>query len=838
MPDMLFLLAAGNFGSDGLHSIATPAVAKNVLTVGASRNSLCSFVERGERSGVEVVDGPKNTKGKFGVALATFGGSFVAFKPPTSADPDPTLLRACVASPPTACTPLTNADACRGKVVFVTRFPQVSSCTFVAKALHVQRAGGAMMVMLNDPPPGSEAANEDNSYFVMGADDGDDPRGSGGVHIPLVAAEQSLVAKLRPLLANEALIASLRLRALPVMLGSSTSSSESILSAFSSMGPTSDGRIKPDLVVPGEWIESARSDHDLGSFQCAQAMVRPSVGASGTARSFKKEAALRADEGTSMATPIATGTAALVRQYFTEGHYPGAGPTISSPSSALLKAVMISGTVPLAGEVLYRPGKPRIPIAPPPSAHQGFGRLQLDRVLSYDLGEGKQRKRSALDLFVKDQVWISTGEVHQYCFRARNSSSAVAAAAEEFKATLVWTDPLSALTGVFFLVNDLDLMVVEMPAPATAGAAAEEGGGHRVWVGNAVADSEEHAASAAGKPGAGISPQLQFDTLNNVEKVSLPHGPSGTLYSVMVRGTHVPVTGPGARASETNPDGSRGQKYALVVNGAFEPEAECPRQVYCPADCSGHGECIVVPADEGDASHANPPSIGLCRCDKYWAGARCDIPMLPLLSANTSSFSSDAPVVTASTALTREQLRPDSWTFLYVDVGPRDWKVVFNVSRVAPAGGLSVGGTDEGGDPDFYFLAPNSTAAMERAAATAVARGDRQAAAIMRSRTYPSQSFFTPTYSTSSSGTARVPTSPVVLCDNCPRDAKTIAAGEPVHSVEFGEENLFAADDVPDANTGARKGGGVLVLGVWENCCDSATASVSVEVHRRIPATE
>lgn len=48
--------------------------------------------------------------------------------------------------------------------------------------------------------------------------------------------------------------------------------------------------------------------------------------------------------GTSMATPLAAGSAALVRQYFTDGFYPSGSKTSADaflPSAPLLKAVMM-----------------------------------------------------------------------------------------------------------------------------------------------------------------------------------------------------------------------------------------------------------------------------------------------------------------------------------------------------------------------------------------------------------------------------------------------------------------------------------------------------------------
>ena len=50
------------------------------------------------------------------------------------------------------------------------------------------------------------------------------------------------------------------------------------------------------------------------------------------------------DRGTSMATPIAAGTLALIRQYFVEGWYPsGASQAADAhlPSGPLLKAVLL-----------------------------------------------------------------------------------------------------------------------------------------------------------------------------------------------------------------------------------------------------------------------------------------------------------------------------------------------------------------------------------------------------------------------------------------------------------------------------------------------------------------
>ena len=100
------------------------------------------------------------------------------------------------------------------------------------------------------------------------------------------------------------------------------------LAFFSSVGPTADGRIKPDLCAPGYYVFSASA----GSTSC---------GLDG----------LRSSQGTSMATPVVAGTAALARQYFTDGHYDGG--VIAKPSAALLRAVLINSAIDMTGDNVW-----------------------------------------------------------------------------------------------------------------------------------------------------------------------------------------------------------------------------------------------------------------------------------------------------------------------------------------------------------------------------------------------------------------------------------------------------------------------------------------------------
>lgn len=92
------------------------------------------------------------------------------------------------------------------------------------------------------------------------------------------------------------------------------------MAAFSSRGPAGDGRIKPDVVAPGVNILSARTH-------------APSA----KAPNNQYDNNYAYDSGTSMATPLTAGAAALVRQYYMGNK------SLSSPSAALVKATLLNG---------------------------------------------------------------------------------------------------------------------------------------------------------------------------------------------------------------------------------------------------------------------------------------------------------------------------------------------------------------------------------------------------------------------------------------------------------------------------------------------------------------
>ena len=134
------------------------------------------------------------------------------------------------------------------------------------------------------------------------------------------------------------------------------------MAAFSSRGPTADGRVKPDVVAPGTYVLSTKSFlvTPFDNFWAKPSQLGYGAG---------YDTYFAADGGTSMATPLIAGAAALVRQYYTDVQ------GVGDPSAALIKATLISGAYNMSpGQ--YGTGRYR-EIHNPPDYSQGWGRVNV-----------------------------------------------------------------------------------------------------------------------------------------------------------------------------------------------------------------------------------------------------------------------------------------------------------------------------------------------------------------------------------------------------------------------------------------------------------------------------
>lgn len=192
------------------------------------------------------------------------------------------------------------------------------------------------------------------------------------------------------------------------------------MAAFSSRGPTLDGRIKPDIVAPGTNIISTLSS-----------AAPTDVGWGPVNADYVFHG------GTSMATPLTAGAATLVRQFYTDKKG-------FSPSSALIKATLANGAANMApGQ--YGTGATQEIANTRPTNAAGWGRVNLE----YSLFPSSPRKL----LYADERSGLSTGGSRTFNYNVTNSG-------QPLRVTLAWTDYPGSPAAGGGLVNDLDLQVV------------------------------------------------------------------------------------------------------------------------------------------------------------------------------------------------------------------------------------------------------------------------------------------------------------------------------------------------------------------------------------------
>jgi len=334
------------------------------------------------------------------------------------------------------------------------------------------------------------------------------------------------------------------------------------LAAFSSRGPCDDGRVKPDVCAPGTDIISCRSRAPgAGTGWGVHNTLYVYMG------------------GTSMATPLTAGAAALARQYLIERR------GITNPSAAVVKATLVNGAKSLTpGQ--YGTGVAReIPAQPRPNNVEGWGQVNVEAALFPPAG--------CTSLFY-DTYALTTGGTNTYLFTAPGTN--------KLCITLAWTDYQATLAAGIKLMNDLDLVVVTPEGDVVYG-----------------------------NRGAGP------DRLNNVEGIDFRTAAAG-VYTIRVTGHNVPQ-GPQPYALVVRED--RGEAAALLryapsnvvfygsgtaaliisnagtavlayqvekPTGAYEVKDsdEAGGPVYSWIDISGSGTSVTL-ADDGETGLLNMP---------------------------------------------------------------------------------------------------------------------------------------------------------------------------------------------------------------------------------------
>ncbi len=239
------------------------------------------------------------------------------------------------------------------------------------------------------------------------------------------------------------------------------------LAGFSSRGPCNDRRIKPDVVVPGTDIASPKSS-------CAP--LRNFWGP------YPNNNLYAFMGGTSMAAPIVSGCAAIVREFFEKKRN-------HDPSAALLKATLINSTRWLTGSDSIKDHNEL------PNFHQGFGCIQMQNAIPNSINQNFKIE------FV--DPWKTPNEQFNHSgqrFRFHFSISG----GDCLRICLVWTDPPGRA-----LQNNLNLFVQEAP-------------NGKKWIGNENLPMK----------------LTDLDTDNNVEVVRIENPHIGDYY-IQITGTNL-----------------------------------------------------------------------------------------------------------------------------------------------------------------------------------------------------------------------------------------------------------------------------------------------------------
>ncbi len=182
-------------------------------------------------------------------------------------------------------------------------------------------------------------------------------------------------------------------------------SDDNAVAIFSAWGPTADGRLKPELVAPGDEVGG-----DAGVRSCATNNTYALM------------------QGTSMAAPAVSGAVALLVEDY-RNHFDGL-----DPYPSVVRALLVHTAEDL--------GEATPDCHAGPDFASGYGRVQVQSAVDQLRGRG----------FLVGAV--GHGVTNSYVCSVPSGATMV-------RLTLAWDDPAAAENAAATLVNDLDLVVID-----------------------------------------------------------------------------------------------------------------------------------------------------------------------------------------------------------------------------------------------------------------------------------------------------------------------------------------------------------------------------------------
>ncbi|KAG6612087.1 putative serine protease [Phytophthora cinnamomi] len=225
---------------------------------------------------------------------------------------------------------------------------------------------------------------------------------------------------------------------------------ERTVAAFSSAGPTTDGRLKPDVVAPGMSLTSSQSE------------------APGSTNESSATCSL---QGTSQATPVVTGVAVLLYEWLRDGWWKAgrkdSAYAMSSIPASLLKALIIHsgdslqqrmGALPSSGIASCTSLTTDAIDVKFPDVYQGYGKPNLTNIVYFTGSSGSGNGTDALPslYFLPNSSENSEPSV---AHGGEMIISFTVARDVDLRATVVWTDPPGSTQATSQLQHDLDLIV-------------------------------------------------------------------------------------------------------------------------------------------------------------------------------------------------------------------------------------------------------------------------------------------------------------------------------------------------------------------------------------------